>query len=348
MPSLSLRINLDPDGRIGPGKIELLEGIAAFGSISEGARQMNMSYKHAWTLVEDMTHIVAVLQSGCPPSWRTDPAAALDPAMPAEAKAATAAAVLRAMSLTRGHARLVLLLGHGATVANNPHASACHCGACGGHTGEVSARLLARLLNDPEARAGLPAQGIDLPAQGIDLPADIRFVAGLHDTTDAVTLCADAAAGAPAADLARAQAWLAEAGALRPESDWRVRIDAGTLRDMGRLLVGAGGNRRGSIRASARMHPSQIFQQVQDFTEPEGRDTVCYRITSTCAVPPATPPVTSPAPAPPPAGSRAAPHRPGGPAGSRTFGAGGGRCGAWRRGRCRGATSRRRISRGSS
>ena len=57
MPSLSLRINLDPDGRIGPGKIELLEQIAAFGSISAGARQMNMSYKHAWDLVEEMNRI---------------------------------------------------------------------------------------------------------------------------------------------------------------------------------------------------------------------------------------------------------------------------------------------------
>ena len=57
MPSLSLRINLDPDGRIGPGKIELLEQIAAFGSISAGARQMNMSYKRAWDLVEEMNHI---------------------------------------------------------------------------------------------------------------------------------------------------------------------------------------------------------------------------------------------------------------------------------------------------
>ncbi|MGB6119588.1 MAG: LysR family transcriptional regulator, partial [Mesorhizobium sp.] len=28
MPSLSLRVNLDPHGRIGPGKIELLEQIA--------------------------------------------------------------------------------------------------------------------------------------------------------------------------------------------------------------------------------------------------------------------------------------------------------------------------------
>ena len=65
----------------------------------------------------------------------------------------------RAMSMTDGHARLVLLLGHGAQVTNNPHESAYHCGACGGQTGEVSARLLAALLNDPETRAGLPAHG---------------------------------------------------------------------------------------------------------------------------------------------------------------------------------------------
>jgi molybdate transport system regulatory protein len=57
MPSLSLRIDLAPDGRIGPGKVELLEQIAAFGSISAGARQMNMSYKHAWLLVEEMNRL---------------------------------------------------------------------------------------------------------------------------------------------------------------------------------------------------------------------------------------------------------------------------------------------------
>jgi molybdate transport system regulatory protein len=57
MPSLSLRINLDPDGRVGPGKIELLEQIAAFGSISAAARKMDMSYKHAWDLVEELNRI---------------------------------------------------------------------------------------------------------------------------------------------------------------------------------------------------------------------------------------------------------------------------------------------------
>lgn len=57
MPSLSLRINLDPDGRIGPGKIDLLEQIAAFGSISAAARAMEMSYKRAWDLVEEMNRL---------------------------------------------------------------------------------------------------------------------------------------------------------------------------------------------------------------------------------------------------------------------------------------------------
>jgi molybdate transport system regulatory protein len=57
MPSLSLRINLDPEGRIGPGKVELLENIASFGSISAAAREMQMSYKHAWDLVEEMNRL---------------------------------------------------------------------------------------------------------------------------------------------------------------------------------------------------------------------------------------------------------------------------------------------------
>lgn len=57
MPSLSLRINLDPEGRIGPGKIELLEQVATFGSISAAARAMQMSYKHAWDLIDEMNQL---------------------------------------------------------------------------------------------------------------------------------------------------------------------------------------------------------------------------------------------------------------------------------------------------
>lgn len=98
------------------------------------------------------------------------------------AKIDTAAAVLGAMSLRSGFAPVVLLVGHGADVVNNPHQSALHCGACGGRTGEVSARALAALLNDAGVRDGLVEKGITIPA-------GTRFVAGLHDTvSDSITL----------------------------------------------------------------------------------------------------------------------------------------------------------------
>lgn len=48
--SLSLRIDL-PSGRIGPGKILLLEAIDREGSISAAGRALGMSYKRAWDLV---------------------------------------------------------------------------------------------------------------------------------------------------------------------------------------------------------------------------------------------------------------------------------------------------------
>jgi uncharacterized protein len=136
------------------------------------------------------------------------PAPRIEGGLSAQQKADTAAAVLKAMSLAQGHARLVLLLGHGAHVTNNPHESAYHCGACGGQTGEVSARLLAQLLNDPEARAGLAERGVTLPE-------DTRFVAGLHDTTtDTITLYEDTPLPDHKDDLAQARQWLARATSL--------------------------------------------------------------------------------------------------------------------------------------
>jgi len=57
VPSLSLRIDLDPQGRIGPGKIALLEAIEETGSISAAARALDMSYKRAWDLVEETNTI---------------------------------------------------------------------------------------------------------------------------------------------------------------------------------------------------------------------------------------------------------------------------------------------------
>lgn len=57
LPSLSVRIDLDTGRRIGPGKIQLLENILACGSISAAGRAMDMSYKRAWDLVDEINRI---------------------------------------------------------------------------------------------------------------------------------------------------------------------------------------------------------------------------------------------------------------------------------------------------
>jgi molybdate transport system regulatory protein len=57
LPSLSVRIDLVDEGRIGPGKIQLLENIEACGSISAAGRAMDMSYKRAWDLVDEINRI---------------------------------------------------------------------------------------------------------------------------------------------------------------------------------------------------------------------------------------------------------------------------------------------------
>ncbi|MDI1366435.1 MAG: DUF2309 domain-containing protein [bacterium] len=138
-----------------------------------------------------------------------DPAPRLDPALDLATRTKAAETVLRAMSLTTNFARLVLLAGHGANVVNNPHASGLHCGACGGYSGEVNARLLATLLNDPQVRLGLAPEGIEIPT-------DTLFLGALHDTTtDAVTLYADDHSSAPhQADIRQAELWLKAAGVI--------------------------------------------------------------------------------------------------------------------------------------
>ncbi len=137
-----------------------------------------------------------------------DPMPKIDSVMGLDDQIAAAAAVLRAMSLASDFAPLVLLAGHGANVVNNPHASALHCGACGGYSGEVNARLLAALLNDPAVRSGL-AQN-----EGIMVPAGTLFLGALHDTTRDEVLIYESDHPSPghAADLACAREWLARAG----------------------------------------------------------------------------------------------------------------------------------------
>lgn len=153
-------------------------------------------------------------------------AAGLAPSLsvfPEAARAETAATVLKAMSLSGPFARVVVLAGHGGQSLNNPHNAGLDCGACGGHDGEVNARLIARLLNDPAVRA-------DLPKHGIEVPQDTVFVPALHDTTtDEITLF-DIAACDPshAEDLKVLKRALSNAGKLcRAERAGRFKLAPG-------------------------------------------------------------------------------------------------------------------------
>ena len=93
-----------------------------------------------------------------------------------DAKVALAAGVLHAMGLEQNLAPLVLLVGHGSQSANNAHAATLDCGACCGQTGEVNARSLAQLLNDPAVRLALNDRDVVIPESS-------WFVASLHNTT---------------------------------------------------------------------------------------------------------------------------------------------------------------------
>ena len=54
MPRLKISIVFESGARIGPGKAKLLESVRDTGSISAAARDMRMSYKRAWLLLDSM------------------------------------------------------------------------------------------------------------------------------------------------------------------------------------------------------------------------------------------------------------------------------------------------------
>lgn len=120
-----------------------------------------------------------------------------------------AAQVLGAMGLGPQFGRLVLLLGHGSQNRNNPQRAGLDCGACCGQTGEVNARALAGLLNDPAVRE-------QLLAKGLEVPESTHFLAGLHNTTTDEVLLYDLDELPPshAPDLQWISERLAAAGAL--------------------------------------------------------------------------------------------------------------------------------------
>jgi molybdate transport system regulatory protein len=53
-PVVRFRIDFADHSSVGPGKISLLESIRDAGSLSQGARNIGMSYRRAWLLVESL------------------------------------------------------------------------------------------------------------------------------------------------------------------------------------------------------------------------------------------------------------------------------------------------------
>ena len=54
---LRLRIVLSENHRIGPGKIDLLEAISRTGSIAAAGRELGMSYRRAWLLIDALNSL---------------------------------------------------------------------------------------------------------------------------------------------------------------------------------------------------------------------------------------------------------------------------------------------------
>lgn len=56
---LRLRLKAGPKLVLGPGRLQMLQEIRDSGSISAAARAMGMSYRRAWTLVDDLNQCFA-------------------------------------------------------------------------------------------------------------------------------------------------------------------------------------------------------------------------------------------------------------------------------------------------
>ena len=56
---LKAQILVDGEIALGPGKADLLDAIAAHGSISAAARALGLSYRRAWLMVDAMNRLFA-------------------------------------------------------------------------------------------------------------------------------------------------------------------------------------------------------------------------------------------------------------------------------------------------
>ena len=57
IPKALIKADFGNGLRLGPGKVRLLELVGETGSISAAARKMDMSYRRAWLLMDELNHL---------------------------------------------------------------------------------------------------------------------------------------------------------------------------------------------------------------------------------------------------------------------------------------------------
>jgi uncharacterized protein YbcC (UPF0753/DUF2309 family) len=72
--------------------------------------------------------------------------------------------------------KTVIICGHGSVTTNNAFASSLDCGACGGHSGDLNARVICSILNTPEVRSRLEE------LKNLEIPKETYFIPAVHET----------------------------------------------------------------------------------------------------------------------------------------------------------------------
>ncbi|MGE3318933.1 MAG: putative inorganic carbon transporter subunit DabA [Candidatus Berkiella sp.] len=83
---------------------------------------------------------------------------------------------LKTTGLSRHFSPTVIICGHQAKTTNNPFHASFECGACGGNSGFVNAKLTCEILNSKRIRELLITEGINIPSK-------TQFIAACHETT---------------------------------------------------------------------------------------------------------------------------------------------------------------------
>ena len=99
----------------------------------------------------------------------------LETSLSEEEKLETAIFVLTHLGM-KEFADVVIICGHGSLTTNNAFASSLECGACGGHSGDLNAKFICKILNDKKVREGIEQKS------NFKISKNTQFIAALHET----------------------------------------------------------------------------------------------------------------------------------------------------------------------